>query len=221
MPTATLLTYDAAIDLLGTKPTKKIDNNTTIRKVGDSIAVRLHNTDVIVIRKDGNYVLNSGGWRTVTTKDRINNYSPAYVHQYKRKWYLYDRSTGINNPFVDGMVIGANGSLVESERVPDINVILEKLDVSSKYGAPMGRRNQVDGTADNLLYIQKVEAEDGDYDRGGAYWGTPTDLWCAFTNPETTTDEYPIMVFVRADNQDDAKRQVVDLLPEDEWKFHL
>jgi hypothetical protein len=215
MPVTTLLTYDAAIALLGNRPTKKVDNNTTIRKVGDSVAVRLHETDVVIIRSDGNYVLNSGGYRTATTKDRINNYSPASVHQAKRKWYL-----GKDTPFVDGMVVDANGSLVESERVPDINEILERLDVSSKYGAPMGRQNQVDGSPDNPLYIQKVEAVDGDYDRGGAYWGTPTDLWCAFTNPDTTTDEYPIMVFVRSASQENAKRRVLTMLPTGDWQFY-
>jgi hypothetical protein len=114
MPVTTLLTYDAAIALLGNRPTKKVDNNTTIRKVGDSVAVRLHETDVVIIRSDGNYVLNSGGWLTSTTKDRINNYSPASVYQAKRKWFLFDRSNDTNTPFVDGMVVDANGSLVVS-----------------------------------------------------------------------------------------------------------
>lgn len=45
-------------------------------------------------------------------------------------------------------------------------------DVSSKYGAPMGRRNIADDpTAEVRMF--RVRFVDGDYDTGGAYWGNP------------------------------------------------
>lgn len=219
MTTATIMTYDEARALLdGGK--HKVGNNTYLREEVIGIGVRLHRTYVVAIRKDGNYALNSGGYRTATTKARINAFSPAAVYQEKGKWYLFDRTTEERVPFVDGMVVDANGSLVSTP--PDINAILEQQDVSSKYGAPMGRRNQLDGTPDNLLYCQKVEFEDDCYDRGGAYWGSPSDLWCIFTDPDTTTDEYPIMVFVRGYCQEEAKCKARELLNDDlvgAWKF--
>jgi hypothetical protein len=40
------------------------------------IAVRLHTTDVVTFHRDGIIELDTGGWYTVTTKDRMNKYLP-------------------------------------------------------------------------------------------------------------------------------------------------
>jgi hypothetical protein len=51
-------------------------------------------------------------------------------------------------------------------------------DVSCKYGAPMGRpRVTDDPTARVRLF--RVHFVDGDYDRGGAYWGGGSPLYAA------------------------------------------
>lgn len=42
--------------------------------------------------------------------------------------------------------------------------------VSSKYGAPMGRRSD-DIDTDAPLVAQRARWSCGDYDQGGAYWG--------------------------------------------------
>jgi hypothetical protein len=66
---------------------RKLQNNTYLhaRSNGD-YAVRLHSTDVVTIHADGTYSLNTGGWETVTTKDRINNYGPARVYSHRGTW---------------------------------------------------------------------------------------------------------------------------------------
>jgi hypothetical protein len=222
MLTATLLTYDDALELLksGRNGTRKVGNNTWLRPHDNAFAVQLHRTNVVVIRKDGNYVLNSGGYRTATTKQRINTYSPASVCQDKGKWYLFDRTTRQRVPFVDGMMVDSDGTLIGSPNVPDINELLKQQDVSSKYGAPMGRPNQVQGDPSDMLFIQRVEFVDECYDAGGAYWGCPENLWCAFTDPDRTTDDEPVVMFVRANNQDHAKQQALDLLLEEGWEFY-
>lgn len=51
-------------------------------------------------------------------------------------------------------------------------------EVSSRYGAPMGRREH--GDTDNIqglrrLYARHQGCGDG-YDKGGAYWGTPSNV---------------------------------------------
>ena len=52
---------------------RKMENNTyLVRRIDGGIAVRLHNTDVLLFRPNGSIVLNSGRWRTTTTKDRMN-----------------------------------------------------------------------------------------------------------------------------------------------------
>lgn len=51
-------------------------------------------------------------------------------------------------------------------------------DVSSKYGAPMGRRNHYGaGTESPRLTVSAVPLDGGGYDSGGAYWGTGVPLW--------------------------------------------
>jgi hypothetical protein len=78
----------------------RLRNNTwLIRLDSDTYAVRYHRTNVVVIHQDGRYTLNTGGWMTATTKDRINHYGPLRVYQKARVWYLPDGTR-----FIDGMV---------------------------------------------------------------------------------------------------------------------
>lgn len=53
--------------------------------------------------------------------------------------------------------------------------------VSSKYGAPMGRRSDPPGDFDLMqrLHMRQVPMVDGAYDPGGAYWGGGV-LWCVW-----------------------------------------
>ncbi len=112
---------------------KKLENNTYLikRRIGISkqhcYAVRLHATDVVTIYPNGRYKLDTGGWRTVTTKDRINKFNPASVYSIKGMWYIsthpHGSSTGL--PFKEGCVVHADGritgagsvSTVEKEKV--------------------------------------------------------------------------------------------------------
>jgi len=80
---------------------------TTLRRVGDAIAIRYHDTDVVTVSADDTYTLDSGGWRTVTTKARINEYSPARLYQQKGVWYLSTPTGRI--PFADGMAVDSDG----------------------------------------------------------------------------------------------------------------
>lgn len=52
--------------------------------------------------------------------------------------------------------------------------------VGSKYGAPMGRPD--DTHLEGICSIAKVPLYDGAYDKGGAYWGGPSDLYCAWNS---------------------------------------
>jgi hypothetical protein len=86
------------------KDSRKIGNNTYAEILNDNtVAIKLHNTYVVKIRDDGTYTLNSGGWQTATTKDRINQYSPVRVYQRKFEWFV--TINGKEYPFIDGMVV--------------------------------------------------------------------------------------------------------------------
>lgn len=81
------------------------------RRGANAIAVRYHATDVVTYHRDGPTVLDSGGWRTFTTKERMCEYSPAIICQVNGIWYV-GRSWA-NEPtclYVDGLKVGANGS---------------------------------------------------------------------------------------------------------------
>jgi len=54
-------------------------------------------------------------------------------------------------------------------------------DVSSAYGAPMGRVNHlpIQGHS-SKIYLRQAVMCDGVYDKGGAYWGSGDPLYCAY-----------------------------------------
>lgn len=84
--------------------------NVTVYGDDLTIKVKLHNTIVVSYDKRTKMVtLNSGGWRTMTTKTAINNALSQLgffnkVYQYKNEWYFGDN----NHLFEDEMKIGAN-----------------------------------------------------------------------------------------------------------------
>ena len=80
---------------------RKIGNNTiAFIELDGTVSIQLHSTKVVQIHPDDTVTLNSGGWRTSTTKDRINKYSPVKVYQKKHEWFLED-----GTPFEDGIVV--------------------------------------------------------------------------------------------------------------------
>lgn len=110
-----MLTYDEAVEKIAKSRDgrKKLENNTYLYKVGDDYAVKLHATDVVTICSNGAYILNTGGWRTPTTKDRINRYAPGVAYSDKGEWYWKPArrswDEGIAYPFADGMRVYADG----------------------------------------------------------------------------------------------------------------
>ena len=102
----TITNYEQADALLTGRnhASRKIANNTYLERRDDSIAVRLHATDVVTYYPNGSVRLNTGGWFTVTTKDRIHRFCPATVGSIKGRWYVNGTI-----PFADNMLIDANG----------------------------------------------------------------------------------------------------------------
>lgn len=87
-------------DKNGTKPLgdrkKKYYN---IRREGDDIVVRMHNTDIVRYHKDDSLTLNNGGWMSTSTHDMF--------------WMLIGLSiqTFNNRPWVDCFVTNAEGQI--------------------------------------------------------------------------------------------------------------
>jgi hypothetical protein len=96
------MTYLEAVMMVKGKTSasrRKIGNNTRAEILPDgSVAIILHATPVVTIHPNDSATLRSGGWRTSTTKNRINKYSPVKVYQRNHEWFLED-----GTPFEDGI----------------------------------------------------------------------------------------------------------------------
>jgi hypothetical protein len=92
---------------------RNIANNTRLERRGDNIALRYHFTDIVTYHPDGSMTLDSGGWRTVTTKERINWALPRGIHlrQDKGVWFVGSSWFDNGTPYADGMRIGPRGGI--------------------------------------------------------------------------------------------------------------
>ena len=92
-----------------------IANNTIEYKKGRVKFIRLHLTDVIEIHKN-HIILNSGGWKSMTTKDRINSFQDlCYIFQSKGLWHV-ETKTGNESIFYDGMKILNTGRIIKPKQ---------------------------------------------------------------------------------------------------------
>jgi hypothetical protein len=97
------------------KTERRLKNNTVLRRIdADTLAVRLYATDIVLIHRNGNFTLNSGGWRTATTKARINEYSPVRLWQKKGVWYIGDVK------FAENVVVDSAGKVVCGNEVYNV-----------------------------------------------------------------------------------------------------
>jgi len=111
------------------KTVRKVGNHTYMRRVTDDgetyIAIILHNTDVVRAFRDGSVQLNSGGWHTKTTADRIRRYMPHpwTMHAYLGRWFITNMDTwdatheGPKFAFKDGITILPNGKVAGADKV--------------------------------------------------------------------------------------------------------
>lgn len=110
---------------------RKLANNTYAeRRDGGALAVRLHATDVVTLRPDGTVTLDTGGWFTPTTKDRMHTYAPsARVFSERGTWYVRLGADGApwdegeTYPYADGFTYHADTlelSESTSELVDDV-----------------------------------------------------------------------------------------------------
>jgi hypothetical protein len=102
--------------MLGTKARLRVAANTEIVRTTDhSIGVSLHGTVVVAFNADGSVALNSGGYRTATTKARINSAlrrSLWRVAQVGGKWFLSaDENPRRGHLFADGMTLTLGGEV--------------------------------------------------------------------------------------------------------------
>lgn len=103
---------DAVTELAGRESRKLAGNTYLQRRDAKTIVVKYHATDIIVFHDDGSTELQSGGWRTSTTKERMSNYGPARVHQSKGVWYCGD------TVYADGITFREDGTVTGQGESP-------------------------------------------------------------------------------------------------------
>lgn len=84
-------------------------------------------------------------------------------------------------------------------------------------GSQMGRASRIPSKLDGPLkfHLQRLEFVDGDYDKGGAYWGSPANVYIARSNDETDFGDslQTVETFVRANSREEAKQKVLAQIP--------
>jgi hypothetical protein len=101
---------------------KPLACHTRLTDRGVYFAICYHWTDVVVICRDGTIILNSGGYHTVTTKRRINQYLPEgwWLWQKDFVWYVSNSHSSLRASktylFRDGFRIGPRGGCNERRK---------------------------------------------------------------------------------------------------------
>jgi hypothetical protein len=111
---STPATYAHAIALLGSnpnRPQKRLAGKATTahRLLDGSIAIVYHNTSILTFRPNGQIVITSGGFRSNTTKAKINEYLPP---SFPRVWADRGVWTIGGETFMDGDTLTTRGTLL-------------------------------------------------------------------------------------------------------------
>ena len=104
MQEANASTYGECAALAATRK-RKLDNNTYLVVYDDHYAILLHQTEIVEHWPD-HTVLRTGGWKTMTTKDRINKFSPVSISQSGGVWYVHYRGATVS--FGEEMTINSD-----------------------------------------------------------------------------------------------------------------
>ena len=110
------------------KPHLIANNTIEYHRADGTRVVRLHHTDIIEFRPNGKIKIDTQGWKTITTKDRLNCQLPwpdYRITQEKGQWYVYrDGWNGDKIAFYDGIV------LPDAFKKPAASVKAEKREIA-------------------------------------------------------------------------------------------
>ena len=139
--------YFGAQACLHGRDSVRIGHNTTLETLysGDGYAVRYHATHILTMRADGTVEINTGGWDTVTTKQRLNALLPAPFSLHSNRvrgetsLWLYARGWPVT-PFVDGLTVNPADDSVSYQG----ETILTAADITAIIAAAETRRATLD-----------------------------------------------------------------------------
>ena len=175
--------YEEAVEFLSkgrNHDNRPLVSNTRLeRRDADTIAVRLYETDIVTFHSDGKITLNSGGWRTITTKDRINSFNPAYVSTDNGRWFIlgtktYPGETYVSRDWENPLSLFYDGMQVNEDGTPVKPVVLSKETLK----AEKAKLRQINRYIDGFI---KALREGMETPSGGDCW------FCLMKNEEGVT----------------------------------
>ena len=118
-------TYESLEKKIGGKRRyKKIAPNTVAHRVSAGVSILFHATPIVHFWGDGRVVVSAGGYKTRTTKERINRYcSDRYsIMQRKHKWYwVKNRDHKIVAEFTNQDYFDSIGELIAQVPITERN----------------------------------------------------------------------------------------------------
>lgn len=121
-------------------------NTLHIHYVDKSEAIRFHETDVITKLPNGKVVLSSGGWRTATTKERINTYVRQFLSDPNvTRWNFLSQNKGVwyigESEFYDGITLSKAGKIVSKIKKPNLEKVAKVKKQISKFVSLITKEN--------------------------------------------------------------------------------
>jgi len=171
---------DSALKFLNGKQERKLANNTVVRfdRESGQVDVVLHRTPVVTYYPSGLIQLKSGGYRSVTTKQRINQLLPPgwRLSQHKYEWTVTTPDGDYD--FREGIVFRLDGTLFRDE--PEVpgkhfthgNPPSRTAELGTVSEGTLKADDLIDAFSDVILHTQGIralsklqrEAKDNEYD---------------------------------------------------------
>ena len=137
------LYYGSLSNIIDGRESKKIGNNTIVHRLDDdTVAVKYHRTNILKINSNNVVTISTGGWETITTKDRLNQFLGCRgfsIFQKKGTWYI--RGNDKTFEYEDGIKISANGDLIRASAnqiKANILDLIKNKEIDPKYGELYG-----------------------------------------------------------------------------------
>lgn len=134
--------FTDANQILGNRDRKKIGHNTYLQRAGDDIEAIYHSTAVVTYHPNNTMTCKTGGWQTVTTKDRLNQLTPLRIGSTKGIWYANSER------FFDGIICDTSGQVLNP---------LPKADADATDAYNKAMRKQIKTYIDGYLQALIVE----------------------------------------------------------------
>ena len=161
---------------------KRHKQSVTIRRVGEDVVVKAYSTDVLTYKPDGEIVVDTGGFSTMSTADVIGRVLGMSVRAYGDRLWIYQRVGG-------WYVLGRGTRLVRGEVVNPIHVPVRQLNRKKTKVVRDQYRPFMDYARGmcKLLAVDGSIAVDPDARRGSL---KPQDMWDLITCEEDLLENF-------------------------------